>query len=139
MCQEVESRLPVQKQEDGEGGVAKFKCMVCRSPVPRAGGGGWGATGTHAGKPSAPGRRKDRQESRKTKKLTMFGRLGAYQCVGVRRGPSDVLGQMRPVGAVQVRRGCLGPRPPPDPTWDRVVVGLQGPAFSNQPPGGRNG
>lgn len=37
------------------------------------------------------------EKSRKAKKLTMFGRLGAYQCAGVRRGPrrraqADALG-----------------------------------------------
>lgn len=54
------------------------------------------------------------EKSRKAKKLTMFGCLGAYQPVGVRRGPR------RWGGAAPVRRVCLGAPAPltlPETPW----------------------
>lgn len=45
------------------------------------------------------------EKSRNAKKLTMFGCLGAYWCVGVRRGPRQQAPADRArVGAAQVSR-----------------------------------
>lgn len=65
-----------------------------------------GEVQTHAGATPPPGSWKGQAEkSRKAKKLTMFGCLGAYQCVGVRRGPRRrVQADEALDGAAQVRR-----------------------------------
>lgn len=74
------------------------------------------------------------EKSRKAKKLTMFGCLGAYQCAGVRWGPRRRA--EADAGAEQVRRGS--PVHPSDPVWYNTVARFLGCTFS-KPPGGREG
>lgn len=67
------------------------------------------------------------EKSRKAKKLTMFGRLRAYQCVGVRRGPRRRAGAD---GLGLRRRGGAAPWTPPRPRggcapWDLTFPSLE--------------
>lgn len=73
--------------------------------------------------------------SRKAKKLTMFGRLGSYQCAWGQAGAEAMCSAG--LRAVQVRRGCLEVSAPTDAIWDHVAWGSGDPPFRSLQRGGK--